>query len=364
MLHSALYKQSALASQLGTSISFGATAAIPAMTAGRFSTLGKWHTVMLIALLSTRQAYSMEEPNTEHLLTVEEALQARHDELVELLDRGLDPDIPIEEKTVFQEVPTERMAMPEYTPVSVTTLLGHFAMIHHKKASKIIKLLLAHGSRVNGNIEDVFTPLMQAAILGNTPLVRILLRYGANPRIRSKTPEGLTAKQLAHKFQHDKVAALIERNVQSRDIAHDQISALLLGMHQRLGDCSPAVMLCTTTAHHIALLLIAAYFQDESSEEDLREILTVIRLPSQRALHQVGYANTATTEDKPSAVATLQRSQRGYTDLISKKSVLPYTAWLAALGVAYALKKPLKRLLTSAQQKCTSPARITETVLP
>jgi ankyrin repeat protein len=59
-----------------------------------------------------------------------------------------------------------------------------------------VKILLEAGARVDERNRDGLTPLMLASGEGRTEVVQLLLRYGADPAL--KTPTGLSALDFAN----------------------------------------------------------------------------------------------------------------------------------------------------------------------
>lgn len=96
----------------------------------------------------------------------------------------------------------------ESQPHSYTAL--SYAAYQNRR--RIIRFLLAKGARVDGDVSRgisyVNTPLMMAAIQGHYDTAVSLLRAGANPRIR--VYHGPTAAELAAKYQHKHLAAVLQ----------------------------------------------------------------------------------------------------------------------------------------------------------
>jgi ankyrin repeat protein len=74
-----------------------------------------------------------------------------------------------------------------------------------------VRFLLERGARVDADVENgmtyVNTPLMMATMMGHTECAVMLLDAGANPRIRVK--DGPTARDLAVKYRHERLARLL-----------------------------------------------------------------------------------------------------------------------------------------------------------
>jgi ankyrin repeat protein len=81
----------------------------------------------------------------------------------------------------------------------------HAAAAGHHTA--ICETLLEHGADVNAKQHGGFVPLHTAAQHGDPEMVRLFLRYGADPRLASD--EGKTGEQLAQSQGHSLVAALL-----------------------------------------------------------------------------------------------------------------------------------------------------------
>lgn len=84
-----------------------------------------------------------------------------------------------------------------------------------------IRLLLAHGARLDERNDNGSTPLMASAWFGNTEAVKLMLQAGANPILRDN--QDRTAAILAFIRGHDELAHLLklhaERAVQNADVS-------------------------------------------------------------------------------------------------------------------------------------------------
>jgi ankyrin repeat protein len=89
-----------------------------------------------------------------------------------------------------------------YTPLSYAAYQGH---------DLIVRFLLERGARVNGDAGDgaahVNTPLMMASIMGHWDTVLLLLRAGADARIR--VSGGHTALELAARYNHTNLVRVL-----------------------------------------------------------------------------------------------------------------------------------------------------------
>jgi hypothetical protein len=76
---------------------------------------------------------------------------------------------------------------------------------------RTVRFLLERGARVNGHVVDgiayIPTPLMMAAMMGHRDTALLLLRAGADPRIR--VHGGHTARELAEKYRNRELAQLL-----------------------------------------------------------------------------------------------------------------------------------------------------------
>ena len=72
-----------------------------------------------------------------------------------------------------------------------------------------IRVLVAHGARVNERTDTGGTPLMKAAWFGNREAVNELLKLGADPTLRDN--RGRTAAMLAFERSHDELAQLLKQ---------------------------------------------------------------------------------------------------------------------------------------------------------
>lgn len=89
-----------------------------------------------------------------------------------------------------------------YTPLSYAAYQGR---------DRTIRFLLARGARVDGYVEDGITylptPLMMATMMGHEESARLLLRGGANARLR--VAAGNTAFELARKYRQTHLYPLL-----------------------------------------------------------------------------------------------------------------------------------------------------------
>jgi hypothetical protein len=89
-----------------------------------------------------------------------------------------------------------------YTPLAYAAYQGR---------QQTIRYLLERGARVDADVDEgvcyVNTPLMMATIMGHADVAVMLLDAGADARIRIKN--GLTARELAVKFRHERLARLL-----------------------------------------------------------------------------------------------------------------------------------------------------------
>ncbi|KQV36817.1 ankyrin repeat domain-containing protein [Massilia sp. Root335] len=96
---------------------------------------------------------------------------------------------------------------PGWTPLHYAAASG---------ADDIARLLLAHGARIDAQSPPAsgkYTPLMMAAREGHEDSAFLLLAQGADPQL--KNGEGLTAAQIAHRADHDAIAAALDKRAKS-----------------------------------------------------------------------------------------------------------------------------------------------------
>lgn len=94
-----------------------------------------------------------------------------------------------------------------------------------------VESLIGFGVDVNVVSHDHFTPLMDAARMGNLPGVKTLIRHGASVNHRANASYGLSTNALleAVKQGHlEVVSALIEANARVNTVDHNQQSALAM----------------------------------------------------------------------------------------------------------------------------------------
>ena len=72
----------------------------------------------------------------------------------------------------------------------------------------MIALLLDHGAKIDAQGVENTTPLMLAAQTGNTGAVRLLLKRGANRKLKSS--EGKTALDYAREERNAEIVKLLE----------------------------------------------------------------------------------------------------------------------------------------------------------
>ena len=89
-----------------------------------------------------------------------------------------------------------------YTPLAYAAYKGR---------DETLRYLLERGASVNANVYDgvsyVNTPLMMATIMGHYDTAMMLLNAGADARVRIK--DGPTARELAVKYQHERLARVL-----------------------------------------------------------------------------------------------------------------------------------------------------------
>jgi ankyrin repeat protein len=100
-------------------------------------------------------------------------------------------------------------AIAQGADVNAKSLYGFNALSLSVRRPAVIRVLLAHGARLNDRDRTGMTPLMCAAMYGNAESVRLLLDAGAAINLTAMTGE--TAMTLAAKNGYRAVAALIGR---------------------------------------------------------------------------------------------------------------------------------------------------------
>jgi ankyrin repeat protein len=91
--------------------------------------------------------------------------------------------------------------------MKVQPLHSAVAAADQAAALTIAEALLQAGANANARQEGGFTPLHEAALNGNVPLIRLLLAHGADPSLASD--EGQRPVDLALKHGHPAVAGLL-----------------------------------------------------------------------------------------------------------------------------------------------------------
>jgi ankyrin repeat protein len=87
----------------------------------------------------------------------------------------------------------------------------------------VAAFLIANGAELNARSENGTTPLMMAARYGNSDLIPLLLKAGAEPR--AANDQELTAADFAQKGDRDQVAKELRRVMQERQRAADSAKA-------------------------------------------------------------------------------------------------------------------------------------------
>ncbi|KAJ1469603.1 hypothetical protein T484DRAFT_1851119 [Baffinella frigidus] len=108
---------------------------------------------------------------------------------------------------------------------------------HSGKTPPLVAEWRRDGSRANVNVTDnkQRTPLHLAAMAGHMEMVQTLLERGADTL--PLTIDGKTAAELAIKYDHVPVAAMI----QAESVRRDRDVAFVMGVHERLGYQSSVV---------------------------------------------------------------------------------------------------------------------------
>jgi ankyrin repeat protein len=120
-----------------------------------------------------------------------------------------------------------------------STPLHNAAWKGRKGHVKIASMLLSRHVNVNVTDNKQRTPLHLAAKEGRMEMVQTLLEHGADPL--PLTIRGKTAAELAIKYDHVPVAAMI----QAESVRRDRAVAFAMGVHERLGYKSSVVPMDT-----------------------------------------------------------------------------------------------------------------------
>jgi uncharacterized protein len=121
-----------------------------------------------------------------------------------MLVLGFFPVVPVLTAVTFDDASTLAALLEKGVPVETKddddiTLLGWAAIGNEMN---VARLLISRGANVNSVDKKGMTPLLYAASIdyGNSSMIDLLLKSGANPMARTK--EGLTASELARKYNH------------------------------------------------------------------------------------------------------------------------------------------------------------------
>jgi N-acyl-D-amino-acid deacylase len=128
---------------------------------------------------------------------------------------GLGAVTPLLTAVTFDDAATLATMLDAGTPVDTldddgTSLLGWAAI---GNANNVARLLIARHANVNLVDKKAMTPLLYAASIdfGDSTMIDLLLKFGADFKARSR--EGLSALELARKYEHQHlVAALVRGN--------------------------------------------------------------------------------------------------------------------------------------------------------
>lgn len=94
----------------------------------------------------------------------------------------------------------------------------------YNEEADIVKLLLKYGAEPNIREESGFTALMEACRKGYKEIVKILLEHGADPNIRaSRFSTGVSALTLANDYEYDDIANMLVEHGASYKIEPEQI---------------------------------------------------------------------------------------------------------------------------------------------
>ena len=93
---------------------------------------------------------------------------------------------------------------PGWTPLHYAASGGH---------AEIVQLLLDHAAYIDAQSPNQTTPLMMAAMYGNTPTVTALLDAGADASLRNQ--KGMTALDFAREAGRQGAVELLERHLKA-----------------------------------------------------------------------------------------------------------------------------------------------------
>ncbi len=172
-----------------------------------------------------------------------------------------------------------------------STPLAYAIKAPSREGGDIAYLVLSLGARVEGLSSDTYTPLMCAVITNNIYVAKVLLEFGASPYRKTKTGQSLSAQDIAILLDNKPMIQLIDKYSNHCKIAHDEISALSLAMHPRLGEQSAAHKVNADILQNILTILRSSYQADPLPEGDHLTLMEKLRQPEQRQLHEVGQRN-------------------------------------------------------------------------
>ncbi len=216
--------------------------------------------------------------------------------VVQLLKNEVNPDEPLPQElrkgdltTSFRfslrrspDIYASSYLFGVHTPLEITSVRIS------PESTTLARHLLDYGANPNGTGQEGFTPLMKASLVGNVPIAGLLLQYGVDTK---KTFNLLTARDLADEFCHQAIVKLIDAADQTDVITHDQVSALSLGLHPRVGQDSPITLLGPDPVRHIASFVRLSNRAEQLPKEQHMQLLQQVRLPKQRGLHEPKYRN-------------------------------------------------------------------------
>lgn len=121
---------------------------------------------------------------------VKSASQGKYEEVNSILKSGINPNFGIGEYST--------------SPLQAATIMGHLP---------VVKLLVRNGANVNEKYSDhyVATPIWYAANNGDFEIVKYLLENGANPTVEDRN--GWTPLRQAKFHDHTKIIDLLEKEI-------------------------------------------------------------------------------------------------------------------------------------------------------
>jgi ankyrin repeat protein/mono/diheme cytochrome c family protein len=156
--------------------------------------------------------------------------------------KGPHGDTPLMFATLYADIPSMRLLLDKGADPNVRNEGGATALMWAADNLEKSRLLLDHKADVNARSDDGRTPLMIAAgIVGNTPVIKLLLDRGANPAVKAGALFGDTCPltEAARTGNYEAMKMMIDHNA---DLKVAGPVAVALAMRARCDRCVDLVL--------------------------------------------------------------------------------------------------------------------------